>query len=58
MGVEIIFIKNFLLIDKLLVLVLAVFDDNNVLDRRSTTCFIALYAIITLFAGKEKDDFP
>ena len=37
--------------------VLAFFDDNNVLDSKSSACFVTLYAVITTFAGAEKDHF-
>ena len=47
--------RNFF-IEVKLVSVLAVFDNNNVLDRRSTAWFTALYAIITTFAGIGKDN--
>ena len=33
------------------ILVLALFDNNHVLDDRSTTCYMVLYAIIAAFAG-------
>lgn len=40
-------------------IVLAFFDNNNVLDSKSTACFITLYAIITTFAGGAvKDNSP